>query len=810
MALIRETDRYEAVPAGPAGRPSILVIDDEQENIDLLRRSLHQEFEFYEANSAKAALDILRNQSIAIILADHRLPGMSGVELLAEAVKCSPRSKRVILSGTADVDAAIEAINTGRVHYFIRKPWTPSELRATLDQLLEVAHLEAENARLLGELRAKTEALETREKLLEKDLDERGRELLRINGALERANGELQRLAFKDGLTGLYNHRAFQERLREEIARARRYRKSVSLVLVDLDYFKAYNDRYGYPHGDRLLKSVADALAAQVRSSDVCARYGGEEFGLLLPETGKDGARVKAERLRELVRSTAFSGVELMPAGRLTLSFGLAEFPTDALTADDLLTRAEHALFVAKRLGRDRVQVYGVDEATTAWEMTTVEGELRPVAREPRVPSYQQRLADIVALLERQKMLDCLLIDLEQLKRVEQAYGSVTHGNLLFRAGEVLSEMRGARIREQDILSRVPESDSFVVFLAPSRAERADEAAVPSSRTVKELETVAERIAGVLDRALGSDVYDLLHSTPRTAVGSARVLYNPMIKPERLVAKLVDEAREAAALARKRRLAREKDRLQEIILADGLRTHYQPIVNLDCGEIFGYEALTRGPRKTSLESPLALFSSAEEVDLLFELDRACFAGAIKRAVGMLPVHRLFVNILPPSFYDHTFIGAEVDQLLESLSLEPQNVVFEITERLAIENFANFRKALSVYTNAGFGVAIDDVGTKHANLEAVIALRPNYVKLSDVMTRGIASSAIKREMIRSLLKFSQSIDAMIVAEGIETRSDMTCLQDLGVRYGQGFHLARPGPPFPALRQAAIRGFGPRRA
>src|SRR5262249_11272249 len=157
-------------------------------------------------------------------------------------------------------------------------------------------------------------------------------------------------------------------------------------------------------------------------------------------------------------------------------------------------------------------------------------------------------------------------------------------------------------------------------------------------RASENLEIVADRIASWLDRQLASDVYDLLHATPRTAVGYARVLLNPMIKPERLVAKLIDEASESAELSRRRRLSRDKERLQQIILADGLRTHYQPIVNLDSAEIFGFEALTRGPRKTPLESPLALFASAEDVDLLFELDRACFAGAIKRAQGLAPVH----------------------------------------------------------------------------------------------------------------------------------------------------------------------------
>jgi EAL domain-containing protein (putative c-di-GMP-specific phosphodiesterase class I) len=115
----------------------------------------------------------------------------------------------------------------------------------------------------------------------------------------------------------------------------------------------------------------------------------------------------------------------------------------------------------------------------------------------------------------------------------------------------------------------------------------------------------------------------------------------------------------------------------------------------------------------------------------------------------------------------------------------------------------FRRALAVYTGMGFGVAIDDVGTKHSNLEAVMALRPHFVKLSDVLTRGAAKSTVKREMLKSLGRISEAIDAVMVAEGIETPDDLVVLKDLGVRYGQGYFLARPGAPFPRLRASVKR-------
>jgi len=200
---------------------------------------------------------------------------------------------------------------------------------------------------------------------------------------------------------------------------------------------------------------------------------------------------------------------------------------------------------------------------------------------------------------------------------------------------------------------------------------------------------------------------------------------------------------------------------------------------------------------------MALFSIADEVGLTFELDRACFRNALRGAVGVEPVHRLFINLLPLSFYDASFVEKEVGALLEAAAITPANVVFEITERLAIENFTAFRRALAGYTAMGFGVAIDDVGTRHSNLETVMALRPHFIKISDVLTRGASRSMVKREMLRSLGNIAETIDAVVVAEGIETPDDLSVLRDLNMHYGQGFFLARPGPPFPRLRASVRR-------
>jgi diguanylate cyclase (GGDEF)-like protein len=792
-------------------RPKVLVVDDEPMNLELLERCLHRKFTVLTAGSAEAALITLKDTpDLSIILCDYRLNGMSGTQFLAESLRHVPEAKRVIITGYADLDGLIEAINAGQIHFFVKKPWNAQELTRALENLLHVHRLEQENKRLLGELTRTNDELRRKEHLLNTSLDERGRELLSANVELERLNAELAVLSYRDGLTQLYNHRTFHERLREEMARSRRYQKALSLVFCDLDNFKALNDQFGHTVGDEVLRRIGDLLRGELgqenRESDIVARYGGEEFVLLLPETHKPGARVKADRLCEAIRNATFPGNRA-----ITMSFGVAAFPDDAKNVEELLAYADHALQIAKHAGRNQVQVYG--EGLAAPGAFQVQGsvpgvdELSPPKpnslalafgtqlQASEFPTYHERIFGISTALERERAIGCLYVDLARLRRVEFEYGVAKHNDILTKVGRMLVELRGDRVRSNDLLCRADDGDAFVYFLSASRRT--------GDHPPEELEGVSQRVQEAIDNALAREVFDLIHDHPRIAVGYARVLHNPMIRAERLISKLVEEAKESAALMRRRQAQRDKDLLQEIILSEGLTPVYQPIVHLESGEIFGFEALTRGPRKSPLEAPLALFSVAEEVNLLFELDRACFRGAMRGAAGLEPVHRLFVNLLPLSFYDASFIENEVTALLEAANLTPANVVFEITERLAIENFASFRRALAVYTGMGFGVAIDDVGTKHSNLEAVMALRPHFVKLSDVLTRGAAKSTVKREMLRSLGRISEAIDAVMVAEGIETPDDLVVLKDLGVKYGQGYFLARPGAPFPRLRASIKR-------
>ena len=201
----------------------------------------------------------------------------------------------------------------------------------------------------------------------------------------------MQDQAITDGLTGLFNHRYFYERLEQELARARRYGTPVSLLLIDLDDFKAFNDRHGHLAGDAVLREMAKVLGSELRAKlDIAARYGGEELAIILPNTPmmavtdtqmevdlagrlakpgdadappapghSGGAEEVAERIRRRVAATHFTGGDGTRLSRLTVSIGVAVFPHRTSSPEDLVGTADAALYKATRAGKNRVESYG-------------------------------------------------------------------------------------------------------------------------------------------------------------------------------------------------------------------------------------------------------------------------------------------------------------------------------------------------------------------------------------------------------------------------------------------------------------------
>ena len=203
------------------------------------------------------------------------------------------------------------------------------------------------------------------------DFNEADLSLLEIVGpqiavSLERAEwqeraSQFQLMAITDPLTGLLNRRYLEERLTEELNRSKRYNYSMTCLMIDIDDFKSYNDSNGHQAGDTALKFIAHTLKAALRSADIACRYGGEEFCILLPQTSVTEAGVIAERIRQKVTETAYLYGNPQPLSRVSVSIGIAGFVRHIDTADSVIAAADHALYSAKRQGKNRIAFYAAD-----------------------------------------------------------------------------------------------------------------------------------------------------------------------------------------------------------------------------------------------------------------------------------------------------------------------------------------------------------------------------------------------------------------------------------------------------------------
>lgn len=282
---------------------NLLVVDDEPAVCEILSALLEQSgYSVLTETDGRRTLPLLQEGAFDAVLLDLVMPSVNGLDLIEEIRRHFNVLPIVVVTGHGSVDVTVEAMRRGASD-FVTKP-------------------------VDGPL-----------------LDLRVRRAFDLEYA--------RRLAITDGLTGTYNHRYLQERLAEELDRASRYERDLAFMMLDLDHFKAYNDEYGHPRGDRALIEVAQILRQVSRRSDVVARYGGEEFAMILPETGGAEAEVVAERARECVARLSFDW-ETDEGPHLTLSAGIAVHAQGTSQAA-LIRAADQALYQAKHCGRDRV-----------------------------------------------------------------------------------------------------------------------------------------------------------------------------------------------------------------------------------------------------------------------------------------------------------------------------------------------------------------------------------------------------------------------------------------------------------------------
>ncbi len=324
----------------PATKPTLLLLDDDPENLAALGRLLRDHFQVTPFSSPRAAIGAL-DRPFDVIVSDQRMPEMNGVDFLETAAKRQPLASRVLITAFMETEEILEAINRAEIYRYLLKPWNPQELVIVLKQAAERAQLMGENQRLLENLAKLNQELEA--KVAER------------TDSLRLANERLSEIALIDPLTGVLNRRAFFSKFQTELERTRRYKRPASVAMIDVDHFKAYNDMEGHVSGDEALKKIAQFFQNNLRKTDVLARYGGEEFILLMPETALPGAQEICERLRGAIERTSFEGKE--KDAFLTVSIGVTQIPAGPATPEEIVKAADAALYEAKQDGRNRLAV---------------------------------------------------------------------------------------------------------------------------------------------------------------------------------------------------------------------------------------------------------------------------------------------------------------------------------------------------------------------------------------------------------------------------------------------------------------------
>jgi diguanylate cyclase (GGDEF)-like protein len=309
---------------------NILVADDEIAIRELVGEILEGEgHEVTLAEDGEDALEKFKRTWHEIVFSDIRMPKMNGIKLLEAIKEINANTQFVVMTSHASIDNSIDALKKGAFDYIL-KPFED------LDIVSDAANRAIAN---LSGIRRQQYLLNT---------------LARQNQELDSLNKEFREMAIRDGLTGLFNHRYAKERLDEEFDRSLRFGRELTVLFMDLDHFKFFNDTHGHQAGDEILQILAGLMMKNVRESDTLARWGGEEFIVIAPETSEEEGGVLAEKIRKAVAEHAFPHADKQPLGMVSLSIGMSSRSEQTENAEKLLRFADDAVYAAKDSGRNR------------------------------------------------------------------------------------------------------------------------------------------------------------------------------------------------------------------------------------------------------------------------------------------------------------------------------------------------------------------------------------------------------------------------------------------------------------------------
>jgi EAL domain-containing protein (putative c-di-GMP-specific phosphodiesterase class I) len=413
------------------------------------------------------------------------------------------------------------------------------------------------------------------------------------------------------------------------------------------------------------------------------------------------------------------------------------------------------------------------------------DGTGAPGQRVPKLPSFGEALSRITAHFTLEGALGLLLIDAGGFAEIERAYGADAHQRAMSGLGSLVGGLIGHRLGLNDLVLAGETGRNEVLILIFREADEVE-------FYKRELPDLRAALAEGLGSRAARIGYPYLKNPAVLHIGTGASLRNPTIGAETQVRAALEEARSEAELNARLAGRRRRRQLFELVLEGRVTSVYEPIVDVATRTVFGYEALARGPEGSELHSPLALFATATEEDLLFQLDGLCRQSALHGARDLPGGAKLFLNVRPTTIHDPNFRAEALCRTLERCQLRPSDLVFEISEQESIGNFSIFREVRDYYRKLGFQIALDDTGSGYASLEAVMELSPDYIKVDRTFIHRIDEDPARQELLRALRSVAERIGSRIIAEGLDTLEELQMLGKLGIPFGQGWLFGKPTP------------------
>ncbi|HVT59707.1 MAG TPA: EAL domain-containing protein [Thermoanaerobaculia bacterium] len=418
------------------------------------------------------------------------------------------------------------------------------------------------------------------------------------------------------------------------------------------------------------------------------------------------------------------------------------------------------------------------------WELRAEWLKLRGYLFDPGtgLPALPAVIEDVRRRLEDGEPIGLIYLDLSSGGGMEAICGWQTYDRLLQQLTATLFEFREGALTPRDAVALTAvRGDEFLLFVGPRPNQALDE---------RRLTRLRERLVDDLEGRLRLELDSQVPQGIVVACGSAMVRTDPTVRIERSIYQSIDEVRSICRRQRERRRGMHLNELRRILASRDVLIRYQPIVRLEDGLIHGFEALSSGPSGDIFHNPEMLFSFAEETEQIVELERLCRQQAIRGAALLHPQQKLFINCSAHGFVDPELVSPAILDEVRAAGRDPRDIVFEVTERVAITEWQEFRAIVAKLRGLGFSIAIDDMGAGYSSLQAVAEVEPDYLKFDISLVRDVHLSPIKRNLLETLVVLADKIRARAIAEGVESVEEFKTLRAMGVTFAQGFYFAMP--------------------